>query len=81
MNPVYHLSPDTTKIQSERDAKQYEMESKKNLFESEIEFIDYLDQFKPLRIGSLSSSQIINYHRFMEVKIRKALMPVYFNKF
>ena len=50
-------------------------------FESEVEFVEYLDEFKPVELMSLSSSQLINYHRFMEGKIRRALMPVHFNKF
>ena len=77
MCPIYDFTKNThsRKTVSKKD------DSKINLFESEFEFIEYLDQFKPSQIGTLSSDQIINYHRFMEVKIKKALIPVYYNKF
>jgi oligoribonuclease (3'-5' exoribonuclease) len=80
MNPMYGFSEDQQNLERTYNERK-ESSSRENLFESEIEFIGYLDQFKPARLGTLSSNQIINYHRFMEVKIKKALIPVYYNKF
>jgi hypothetical protein len=89
MRPMYDQTSRGSGMESKsiRENNRYEDSVKSEatlrdqLFYSEVEFIGYLDQYKPVNLGVLSSSQIINYHHFMESKIKKALMPVYYNKF
>lgn len=82
MRPVYQAESSGKDSRSNRFVKNHSTSASFNqMFESEIEFVNYLEQYKPTRLASLSSSQLINYHHFIEVKIRKALMPVYYNKF
>ena len=82
MQPVYQAESGASHSKSKRYLKYQKNSAVFNrMFESEIDFIDYLEQYKPRNLASLSSSQLINYHRFIELKIRKALMPVYYNKF
>ena len=83
MHPVYNLNSGNGSFFRKQSVNETGKIKKGycDLFESEIEFVDYLDKFKPVNLSSLSSSQIINYHRFMEAKIKKALMPIYYNKF